>query len=71
MVFFFLDVEIDRKDLEAIAKDDFIDNLHLPPCNKDAPNESLVYNIEDIVPNNILETLYNRASELMEEEVKE
>ncbi|XP_031780208.1 uncharacterized protein LOC100117398 [Nasonia vitripennis] len=59
-------VEIERSELEPSSTDDFIDGVHLPPCNKDASREADVYNIEDIVPKNILKTLYAVAATLGE-----
>lgn len=67
----FLDVEIERSELEPSSTDDFIDGAHLPPCNKDASCEADVYNIEDIVPKNILKTLYAGAAALRESDVEE
>ncbi|XP_046820794.1 uncharacterized protein LOC124425058 [Vespa crabro] len=57
-------IEINQEDLETqIADNDSITNIHLPHCNRDATNVKDVYNINDIIPENKLETLYETAKE--------
>ncbi|KZC10710.1 hypothetical protein WN55_02196, partial [Dufourea novaeangliae] len=59
-------VEIDRMDLSTQLPDnDYITNTALPECNRDATNVKDVYNVYDIIPQNMLETLYDKATEIL------
>lgn len=55
--FFFTDVQINEADLEFDGKDEFIEGVMLPACNKNATVVSDVYNVYDIVPEEILQCL--------------
>ncbi|XP_076162805.1 uncharacterized protein LOC143144363 [Ptiloglossa arizonensis] len=62
-------VEIDRTDLSMQLPDnEFIMNTALPECNRDAINVKNVYNIYDIIPQDKLETLYKKVSEILNED---
>lgn len=64
-------IEIDHLDLSTqVTKDEFVSNGSLPPCNRDATNVSNVYNIYDIVAENILKTLYGSAEAVLKGEVE-
>ncbi|KAL2720866.1 DNA-directed RNA polymerase I subunit RPA49-like [Vespula squamosa] len=57
-------IEINKEDLETqIVDNDYITNIHLPQCNRDATNVKDVYNLNDIIPENKLETLNETAKE--------
>ncbi|XP_043667245.1 uncharacterized protein LOC122628737 isoform X3 [Vespula pensylvanica] len=57
-------IEINKEDLETqIVDNDYVTNIHLPQCNRDATNIKDVYNINDIIPENKLETLNETAKE--------
>lgn len=43
-------------------------NTALPECNRDAINVKNVYNIYDIIPQDKLETLYKKVSEILNED---
>lgn len=59
-------VEIDRLDLTTqLPENEYITNSSLPYCNRDAAEAKDVYNIYDIVPREKLETLYDKASEVL------
>ncbi|XP_076753590.1 uncharacterized protein LOC143425032 [Xylocopa sonorina] len=59
-------VEIDRMELSTEVPDsEYITNTTLPGCNRDALSPSDVYNIYDIIPENKLETLYNKVTEIL------
>ncbi|XP_011501167.1 PREDICTED: uncharacterized protein LOC105364835 [Ceratosolen solmsi marchali] len=60
-------IEIQRDELEFTIKDDLEDNLILPPINKNANQLCEIYNINDIVPDNILKTLYSKINEALNE----
>ncbi|XP_054002469.1 uncharacterized protein LOC128889115 [Hylaeus anthracinus] len=62
-------VEIDRTDLSIQLPDnEFITNTALPECNRDATNVKDVYNVYDIIPENKLENLYEKATEILNED---
>lgn len=64
-----LNVEIDRTDLSVQLPDnDYITNTALPECNREANNVKDVYNIYDIIPQAKLETLYDKAQEVLNED---
>ncbi|KAL7301711.1 hypothetical protein TKK_0005708 [Trichogramma kaykai] len=63
------DIPIATEDLEKSAKDDLIDGTILPPCNKDAKQESEIYNIYDIVPKKILKTLSVASVKISESDI--
>ncbi|XP_076643300.1 DNA-directed RNA polymerase I subunit RPA49 [Halictus rubicundus] len=64
-----INVEIDRTDLSIQLPDnDYITNTALPECNREANNVKDVYNIYDIIPQAKLETLYDAASEVLNED---
>lgn len=62
----FLELDIDLATLEASAKDELQVGVHIPQCNRDAAHVSQVYNINDIIPENILVTLYEEAEKFFE-----
>ncbi|KAJ8672907.1 hypothetical protein QAD02_004168 [Eretmocerus hayati] len=64
-------VQIEKADLEPEFKDEFVNDIGLPPCNTDAKEVSEIYNIDDIVPRHILETLYDHAIDVSKGEIGE
>lgn len=62
-------VEVDRSDLSVeLTESDNVLNTALPPCNRDATIVTDVYNAYDIIPEEILETLYTKAKEILDDE---
>lgn len=62
-------VDIDRMDLSMQLPDsEFITNTSLPGCNRDATNVADVYNVYDIIPESKLETMYEKATEMLNDE---
>lgn len=55
-------IEISKTDLETLIPED--DNINLPPCNRDASHVKDVYDINDIVPEEKLKTLYEVAANI-------
>lgn len=47
-----------------------LSNPILPPCNRDAKNVEDVYDINDIVPTDVLKTLYNVDMETVENDIE-
>ncbi|XP_003698360.1 uncharacterized protein LOC100870363 isoform X1 [Apis florea] len=59
-------VEIDRMELSTqLPNNEYITNITLPECNREATNVNDVYNIYDIIPENKLENLYNNVKEIL------
>ncbi|XP_078050199.1 uncharacterized protein LOC144476819 [Augochlora pura] len=64
-----IDVKIDRTDLSVqLPNDEYITNTTLPKCNREATNVKEVYNVYDIIPQEKLETLYDEATEILNDE---
>ncbi|XP_076618974.1 uncharacterized protein LOC143340649 [Colletes latitarsis] len=62
-------VDIDRTDLSIQLPDnELIMNKALPECNRSATSVNDVYNAYDIIPENKLETLYERAAEIFNDD---
>ncbi|XP_076663204.1 uncharacterized protein LOC143366219 [Andrena cerasifolii] len=62
-------VDIDRMDLSMQLPDnEFITNTSLPECNRDATNVADVYNVYDIIPESKLETMYEKATEMLNDD---
>ncbi|XP_043249366.1 uncharacterized protein LOC122395659 [Colletes gigas] len=62
-------VDIDRTDLSVqLLDNEFIMNKALPECNRSATSVNDVYNAYDIIPENKLETLYERAAEILNDD---
>ncbi|KAI4500073.1 hypothetical protein M0802_004943 [Mischocyttarus mexicanus] len=59
-------IEINNEDLETVTANNIITNIDIPHCNRDATNVQDVYNLNDIIPENKLETLYKAAAEIIE-----
>lgn len=66
-----LDIEVDRIELSTEIPDEYITNTNLPACNREAINVKDVYNIYDIVPKSVLETLYDQAVEILKGAIEE
>lgn len=63
---FVIDVEIDRMELSTqLPNNEYITNITLPECNREATNVNDVYNIYDIIPENKLENLYNNVKKIL------
>ena len=61
-------MEIEKRDgLET--EEPSLDSI-LPPCNRDAVKIEDVYNINDIVPREILKTLYDVDIEKLEDDIQ-
>ncbi|XP_043276113.1 DNA-directed RNA polymerase I subunit RPA49-like [Venturia canescens] len=61
------DIEIDRADLSVKSVDnDSSTNDQLPPCNREALNPKDVYNVYDIVPEDVLQSVYDKIDEIIE-----
>ncbi|XP_015176579.1 PREDICTED: DNA-directed RNA polymerase I subunit RPA49-like isoform X2 [Polistes dominula] len=59
-------IKIDKEDLKTPTTDEIITDIHIPPCNRDACNVEDVYNLNDIVPENILETLNEASNKIIQ-----
>ncbi|KAK2586264.1 hypothetical protein KPH14_001520 [Odynerus spinipes] len=57
-------IEIDKGDLEVQVPDEYITNIVLPQCNRNATDVRDVYNVDDIVPEKKLETLYEKVEDI-------
>jgi hypothetical protein len=66
LIFFFIDVEINKSDLSTqLSTTESVINSFLPTCNRSASNVKDVYNIYDIIPKSKLETLYEHVVEIL------
>nr|XP_033332439.1 DNA-directed RNA polymerase I subunit rpa49-like isoform X1 [Megalopta genalis] len=64
-----IDVEIDKNDLSVqLANNEYITNTTLPKCNREAKTVKDVYDIYDIIPQEKLETLYDKAIETLNDD---
>lgn len=69
--FIFIEVDIERQDLTLPSLgDESISNINLPPCNRDVSRVEDVYDTNDIVPQTKLETLYDVAESISDEDLQ-
>lgn len=60
----FSDVDVDK--IESSDPEESLVSSILPPCNREASNVTDVYDINDIVPKEILKTLFEVEMETVE-----
>ncbi|KAJ8934518.1 hypothetical protein NQ314_013301 [Rhamnusium bicolor] len=60
------DIKIDETDMKLVPDEN--DNLYRPKINRDASTREQVYNLEDLVPTSVLDTLSNEALNLVNSE---
>ena len=61
-----LDVQIDRGELDTKSMEEDSTSNNLPICNRNADVVEDVYNLYDIVPKEILQTLCEKIDEIIE-----